>query len=84
MAHTWPCMTRMQKSWPYLESSDRLCFSLHQVAKLINLPALIVQSKSCWSKCGVAALAEGMLGGVASQLVGVHVGWLLQLLLVPA
>lgn len=32
---------------------------------------------------GVAALAEGMLGG-ASQLVGVHVGWLLQLLLVPA
>ena len=33
---------------------------------------------------GVAALAEGMLGGVASQLVGVHIGRLLQLLLVPA
>ena len=33
---------------------------------------------------GVAALAEEMLGGVASQLVGVHVGWLLQLLMVPS
>jgi len=73
MAHTWPCMTRMQKSWPYLESSDRLCFSLHQVAKLINLPALIVQSKSCWSKCGLGSPGQAL--GLQPWLRECWEGW---------